>query len=88
MMRHMDPSLVEKEVEDTSDGRGHDSEEEEEEEEELELQQEEEEEHEEEKGHYKGEARHYEDEVVGVMDLPQDLHHHADTGLATSFALL
>jgi hypothetical protein len=85
MMRHMDPSLVEKEVEDTSDGRGHDSEEEEEE---LELQQEEEEEHKEEKGHYKGEARHYEDEVVGVMDLPQDPHHHADTGLATSFALM
>jgi hypothetical protein len=59
-------------------------------EEEVELQQEEEEEqqHEEEEGHYEGEARHYEDEVVGVMDLPQDLHHHADTGLATSFTLL
>jgi hypothetical protein len=24
----------------------------------------------------------------GVMDLPQDPHPHADTGLATSFALL
>ncbi len=43
-----------------------------EEEQELELQQEDEEEeqHEEEEGHYEGEARHYEDEVVGVMDLP------------------
>jgi hypothetical protein len=86
MMRHMDPSLVEEEVEDTSDGKGQDSEEEEEEEEEeLELQ--EEEEHEEE-GHYEEEARHYEEEVVGVTDLPQDPHPHADTGLATSFALL
>jgi hypothetical protein len=74
----------EEKVEDTSDGRGQDSEEEEEEDE-LELQ--EEEEHEEE-GHYEGEARHYEDEVVGVTDLPQDPHPHADTGLATSFALL
>jgi hypothetical protein len=54
---------------------------EEEDEEELELQQEEE-------GHYEGEARYYEDEVVGVMDLPQDLHPHVDPGLATSFALL
>jgi hypothetical protein len=66
------------EVEDTSDGRGQDSEEEEE----LELQHEEEEEEEHE------EEGHYEDEVVGVMDLPQDPHPHADTGLATSFALL
>jgi hypothetical protein len=73
----------EEEVEDTSDGGGQDSEEEKEEEE-LELQ--EEEEHEEE-GHYEGEARHYEDEV-GVTDLPQDPHPHADTRLATSFALL
>jgi hypothetical protein len=69
------------EVEDTSDGGGQDSEEEEE----LELQQEEEQ-HEE--GHYEGEARHYEDEVVGVTDLPQDPHPHVDTGLATSFTLL
>jgi hypothetical protein len=66
----------EEEVEDTSDGEGQDSEEEDEGDEELELQQEEE------------EARHYEDEVVGVMDLPQDPHPHTDTGLATSFALL
>jgi hypothetical protein len=72
----------EEKVEDTSDGRGQDSEEEEEEE--LQL----EEEHEEEEGHYEGEARHYEDEVVGVMDLPQDPHPHTDTGLATSFTLL
>jgi hypothetical protein len=62
-------------VEDTSDGGGQDFEEEEED-------QEEEEEHSE------GEAKHYEDEVVGVMDLLQDLHPHIDTGLATSFALL
>jgi hypothetical protein len=41
---------------------------------------------EEEEGHYEGEARHYEDEVV--MDLLQDPHPHADTGLATSFTLL
>jgi hypothetical protein len=68
-------------VEDTSDSGEQDSEEEEEDEE-LELQQQEEE------GHYKGEARLYEDEVVGVTDLPQDPHPHADTGLATSFALL
>jgi hypothetical protein len=67
----------EDEVEDTSDGGGQDSEEEEEEEE-LELQQEEEEEHEEE-GHYEGEAKHYEDKVVGVTDLLQDLHPHTDT---------
>jgi hypothetical protein len=40
------------EVVDTSDGEGQDSEEEEEE-------------HEEDEGHYEGEARHYEDEVVG-----------------------
>jgi hypothetical protein len=53
----------EEKVEDTSDGRGQDFEEEDE----LELQ--EEEEHEEE-GHYEGEARHYEDEVLGVTDLP------------------
>jgi hypothetical protein len=66
----------EEEVEDTSHSRGQDPEEEEE----LELQQEE--------GHYEGEAMHYEDEAVGVTDLPQDLHPHADTGLATSFALL
>jgi hypothetical protein len=71
-------------VEDTFDGGGHDSEEEEEEEEELELQ----EGHEEEEGHYEGEARHYKDKVVGVTDLPQDLHPHANTGLATLFALL
>ncbi len=43
---------------------------------------------EEEEGHYEGEARHYEDEVVGVTDLPQDPHRHVDTGLATLFALL
>jgi hypothetical protein len=36
------------------------------------------EEHEEEEGHYKGEG-HYEDEVVGVMDLLQDLYPHIDT---------
>jgi hypothetical protein len=58
-------------VKDTSDGGGHDFEEEEEPEEE-------------EEGHYEGEARHYEDEVVGVTDL----HPHIDIGLATSFALL
>jgi hypothetical protein len=76
----------EEEVEDTSDGGGQDSEEEEEEET-LELQQQQEERHEEE-GHYEGEARHYEDEVVRVMDLPQDPHPHTDIGLATLFALL
>jgi hypothetical protein len=48
----------EEEVEDTFDGRGHDSEEEEEQE-----PKQEEEQHEE--GHYEGEARHYEVEVVG-----------------------
>jgi hypothetical protein len=63
---------LEEEVEDTSDDGGQDSEEEE---------------HEEEEGHYEGEG-HYEDEVVGVTDLLQDPHPHADTGLATSFALL
>jgi hypothetical protein len=47
----------EEEVEDTSDGAGHDSEEEE-------PEQEKEEEHEEGGGHYEGEVRHYEDEVV------------------------
>jgi hypothetical protein len=31
---------------------------------------------------------YYEDEVVGVTDLPQDPHPHTDTGLATSFTLL
>jgi hypothetical protein len=31
---------------------------------------------------------HYEDEVVGVTNLLQDPHSHADTGLATSFTLL
>jgi hypothetical protein len=61
-----------KEVEDTSDGGGQDSEEEEEE------QEPEEEEHEVE-GHYKGEARHYEDEVLGVTDLLQDSHPDVDT---------
>jgi hypothetical protein len=65
--------LWREEVEDTSDDGGHDSEEEEEE-------------HEEEEGHYEGEG-HYEDEVVGVMDLLQDPHPHADTGLATLFVL-
>jgi hypothetical protein len=70
--------LRREEVEDTFDGGGQDSVEEEEEEEE----------HEEGEGHYEGEARHYEDEVGGVTDLPQDSHPHADTGLATSFALL
>jgi hypothetical protein len=66
----------EEEVEDTSDGGGQDSEEEVE----LELQEEEEEEeHEEEEGHYKGEARHYEDNVVGVTDLPQETHPHTNT---------
>jgi hypothetical protein len=83
----------EEEVEDTSDDGGQDSKEEEEEEEELELElelqeEEEEEEHEEEEGHYEGETRHYEDEVVGVTDLPQDPHPHTDTGLATLFFLL
>jgi hypothetical protein len=80
MMRHMDPSLVEEEVEDTSDGGGQDSKEEEEELElelELELQQQQQQ-----------EEGHYEDEVVGVMDLPQDPHPHTDTGLAHLFALL
>jgi hypothetical protein len=74
----------EEEVEDTSDGGGQDFEEEVE----LELQQEEEEQHEEEEGHYKGEARHYEDNVVGVTDLPQETHPHTNTRLATSFTLL
>jgi hypothetical protein len=73
----------EEEVEDTSDGAGQDSEEEE-----LELEQQQEEEEHEEEGHYEGEARHYDDEVVGVTDLLQDSHPHANTGLATSFALL
>jgi hypothetical protein len=68
----------EEEVEGTSDDGGQDSEEEEEHEEE---------EHEEE-GHYEGEARHYEDEVVGVTNMLQDPHPHTDTGLATSFTLL
>jgi hypothetical protein len=53
-----------------------------------EEEEEEEHEEEEEEGHYEGEARHYEDEVVGVTNLLQDLHPHADTRLATSFALL
>jgi hypothetical protein len=75
----------EEEVVDTSDGGGQDSEEEEEQEQELEQ---EEEQDEEEEGHYEVEARHYEDKVVGVMDLLQDPHPHADIGLATSFALL
>jgi hypothetical protein len=61
--------------------KSHDSEEEEE-------QEPEQEEDEEEEGHYEGEARHYEEEVVGVTDLLQDPHPHADTGLATSFTLL
>jgi hypothetical protein len=39
-------------------------------------------------GHYEGEAMHYEDEAVWVTDLPQDPHPHANTGLATSFALM
>jgi hypothetical protein len=68
----------EEEVEDTSNDGGQDSEEEEE----QQQQQQEEE------GHYEGEARHYEDEVVGVTDLLQDPHPHADIELATSFALL
>jgi hypothetical protein len=75
----------EEEVEDTFDGGRQDSEEEEEE---PEQEEEKEEEHKEEERHYEGEARHYEDEVVGVTDLLQDPHPHADTGLATSFALL
>jgi hypothetical protein len=77
-------------VEDTSDNRGHDSEEEEEEEEELELQQQEEEEehHEEEEGTTKGRPGTTRMRWWGVMDLPQDPHPHADTRLATSFALL
>jgi hypothetical protein len=33
------------------------------------------------------EERHYDDEMVGVMDLLQDPHSQADIGLATSFAL-
>jgi hypothetical protein len=65
----------EEEVQDTSDSKGQDSEEEEEEQQHVE------------EGHYEGEARHYEDEV-GVTDLLQDPHPHADTGLATLFALL
>jgi hypothetical protein len=55
----------EEEVEDTSDG-GQDSEEEEEE---KKPEQEEEKERHEEEGHYEGEDRHYEDEVVGVTHL-------------------
>jgi hypothetical protein len=66
-------------VEDTSDGGGQDFEEEE--------QEPKQEEEEEEEQHKEGEG-HYEDEVVGVMDLLQDPHPHADIGLATSFALL
>jgi hypothetical protein len=70
MMRHMEKSLVEEVVEDTSDDGGQGSEEEEElelqEEEELELQEEEELElQEEEKEEHKEEEGHYEDEVVG-----------------------
>jgi hypothetical protein len=66
-------------VEDTSDGGGQDIEEEE--------QEPKQEEEEEEEQHKEGEG-HYEDEVVGVTDLLQDPHPHADIGLATSFALL
>jgi hypothetical protein len=69
----------EEEVEDTSNGGGQDFKEEVEEQEQ---------EQEQEEGHYEGEAKHYEDEVVGVTDLLQDSHPHIDTGLATSFALL
>jgi RimJ/RimL family protein N-acetyltransferase len=72
----------EEEVEDTSNDGGQDSEEEEEQQQQQQQQQQEEE------GHYEGEARHYEDEVVGVTDLLQDPHPHADIELATSFALL
>jgi hypothetical protein len=75
----------EEEVEGTSDDGRQDSKEEEEEQEPEQA--EEEEEHEVEEGHYEGEG-HYEDEVVGVMDLLQDLHPHANIVLATSFALL
>jgi hypothetical protein len=64
-------------VEDTSDGGGHDSEEEGGEEEKHEKE-----------GHYKGEAMHFEDEMVGVTDMLQDPHPHVDIRLATSFALL
>jgi hypothetical protein len=46
------------------------------------------EEEEEEKEQHEEEEGHYEDEVVGVTDLLQDPHPHADTGLATLFALL
>jgi hypothetical protein len=70
----------EEEVEDTSNDGGQDSEEEEEQQQQQQQQEEE--------GHYEGEARHYEDEVVGVTDLLQDPHPHADIELATSFALL
>jgi hypothetical protein len=55
-------------VEDTSNGGGQDFEEEVEEQEQ-----------EQEQGHYEGEAKHYEDEVVGVTDLLQDSHPHIDT---------
>jgi hypothetical protein len=34
------------------------------------------------------EEGHYEGEVVGVMDLLQDLHPHINIRLATSFTLL
>jgi hypothetical protein len=47
----------------------------------------EEEKHEKE-GHYKGEAMHFEEEMVGVTDMLQDPHPHVDIRLATSFALL
>jgi hypothetical protein len=56
--------IFKEEVEDTSDGGAHDSEEEQEQEPEQEQEQ-----HKEEEGHYEGEARHYEDVVVGVTDL-------------------
>jgi hypothetical protein len=52
------------------------------------LEQEKEEEQHEEEGHYEGEDKHYEDEVVGLTDLLYDPHPHANTRLATSFALL
>jgi hypothetical protein len=74
----------EEEVEDTSDGVGHDSEEEEPE---QEPEQEKEEEHEE-GGTTKGRSGTTRTRWWRVTDLLQDPHPHANTGLATSFALL
>jgi hypothetical protein len=64
----------EEEVDDTFDVGGQDSEEEEEEKHELEQEEEKHKLEQQEEWHYEGEARHYEDEVVGVTNLLQDPH--------------